>query len=198
MKEDLGRVIADFFSVISFNRDKIKNGSWWNFGDLKGGININYSLKLLDSLNQNHRFSSASGVKSKCNESIQKIFWINSMLGSSYSCFIRMYVMMSWKTWLADWRTRFIDKFEQPTSIWLWSFYLYHDFPAMSTRYIVLLHLTFWILFALVPELPIIFPDRKYPLYFYYNTFSTQLINVLNFYVVYFLISISFVNKSSL
>ena len=63
----------------------------------------------------------------------------------------------------------------------------------MSKRYIVLLHLTFWILFALVPELPIIFPDRRYPLYYYYNTFSTQLINVLNFYVVYLLVSISFV-----
>lgn len=65
----------------------------------------------------------------------------------------------------------------------------------MSKRYVILLHITFWILFALVPELPIIFPDRKYPLYYYYNAFSGQVINVLNFYVVYFLVSISFISK---
>ncbi len=64
----------------------------------------------------------------------------------------------------------------------------------MSKRYIILLHISFWILFALVPELPMIFPDKKYPLYYYYYTLSSQLLNVLNFYLVYFLISIDFLN----
>lgn len=64
----------------------------------------------------------------------------------------------------------------------------------MSKRYIILLHISFWILFALVPELPMIFPDKKYPLYYYYYTLSTQLLNVLNFYLVYFLISIDFLD----
>lgn len=64
----------------------------------------------------------------------------------------------------------------------------------MNKRYIVLLHISFWILFALVPELPMIFPDKKYPLYYYYYTVSTQLLNVLNFYLVYFLFSIDFLN----
>ena len=64
----------------------------------------------------------------------------------------------------------------------------------MSKKYIILLHLSFWVLFALVPELPIIFPDRKYPLYYYYYTFSSQGLNLLNFYLVYFLISIDFLN----
>jgi len=66
---------------------------------------------------------------------------------------------------------------------------------AMRIRYILLLHLSFWILFALVPELPMIFPDRKYPLYYYYNTFATQLLNVANFYLVYSLIRIDFQNR---
>ena len=64
----------------------------------------------------------------------------------------------------------------------------------MSKRYIILLHISFWILFALVPELPMIFPDKKYPLYYYYYTLSSQLLNVVNFYLVYFLISIDFLN----
>ncbi|MBN1198869.1 MAG: histidine kinase [Bacteroidales bacterium] len=64
----------------------------------------------------------------------------------------------------------------------------------MSKRYIILLHISFWILFALVPELPMIFPDRKYPLYYYYYTFSSQILNVLNFYLVYFLVSIDVLN----
>jgi len=64
----------------------------------------------------------------------------------------------------------------------------------MSKRYIILLQISFWILFALVPELPMIFPDKKYPLYYYYYTLSSQLLNVLNFYLVYFLISIDFLN----
>ncbi|MBL7137809.1 MAG: histidine kinase [Bacteroidales bacterium] len=62
----------------------------------------------------------------------------------------------------------------------------------MSKRYIFLLHISFWILFALVPELPMIFPDKKYPLYYYYYTLCSQFLNVLNFYLVYFLISIDF------
>lgn len=64
----------------------------------------------------------------------------------------------------------------------------------MSKRYIILLHISFWILFALVPELPMIFPDKKYPLYYYYYTLSSQILNVCNFYLVYFLISIDFLN----
>ena len=64
----------------------------------------------------------------------------------------------------------------------------------MSKRYIILLHISFWILFSLVPELPMIFPDKKYPLYYYYYTFSSQGLNVFNFYVVYFLVSIDFLN----
>jgi len=65
----------------------------------------------------------------------------------------------------------------------------------MSKRYVILLHLSFWILFALIPELPMIFPDRKYPLYYYYYTLSSQLLNVLNFYLVYFLVSIDFLHR---
>jgi len=64
----------------------------------------------------------------------------------------------------------------------------------MSKRYIILLHLSFWILFALIPELPLIFPDKRYPQYYYYYTISSQALNVLNFYLVYFLVSIDFLN----
>lgn len=64
----------------------------------------------------------------------------------------------------------------------------------MSKRVVILFHLLFWVLFALVPELPMIFPDRKYPLFYYYSTFSTQILNVFNFYIVYFLISINLLN----
>ncbi len=64
----------------------------------------------------------------------------------------------------------------------------------MSKKSILILHLSFWILFALVPELPMIFPDRKYPLYYYYYSVATQGLNVLNFYTVYFLISIDFLD----
>jgi len=65
----------------------------------------------------------------------------------------------------------------------------------MSKRYIILLHISFWILFALVPELPMIFPDKRYPLYYYYYTLSSQFLNLLNFYLVYFLVSIDFLNR---
>lgn len=65
----------------------------------------------------------------------------------------------------------------------------------MSKRHIVLLHISFWILFALVPELPMIFPDRRYPLYYFYYTLSSQLLNVLNFYLVYFLVSTDLLNR---
>lgn len=61
----------------------------------------------------------------------------------------------------------------------------------MNTRNVILIHLAFWILFALIPELPIIFPDRKYPLYYYYSTFSTLTLNIINFYTAYFLISLN-------
>ena len=59
----------------------------------------------------------------------------------------------------------------------------------MGKKYIYILHLSFWILYALVPELPLIFPDRKYPEYYYYYSIASQLLNVINFYSVYFLIS---------
>lgn len=65
----------------------------------------------------------------------------------------------------------------------------------MSKRYILILHVCFWILYLLVPELPIIFPDKKYPLYYYYYTGSTQILNIINFYVCYFLLSIDFSNS---
>lgn len=65
----------------------------------------------------------------------------------------------------------------------------------MSRRSVILLHVSFWVLFALVPELPMIFPDKKYPLYYYYYSASTQVLNILNFYAVYFLISIDFLNR---
>jgi two-component system, LytTR family, sensor kinase len=59
----------------------------------------------------------------------------------------------------------------------------------MSKKYVLLLHLSFWILYALVPELPLIFPDRKYPEYYYYYSAASQLLNIFNFYTVYALIS---------
>jgi two-component system, LytTR family, sensor kinase len=59
----------------------------------------------------------------------------------------------------------------------------------MSKKYVLLLHLSFWILYALVPELPLIFPDRKYPEYYYYYSAASQVLNVFNFYTVYVLVS---------
>ena len=59
----------------------------------------------------------------------------------------------------------------------------------MSKKYVLLLHLSFWILYSLVPELPLIFPDRKYPEYYYYYSAGSQLLNVFNFYTVYALVS---------
>jgi sensor histidine kinase YesM len=64
----------------------------------------------------------------------------------------------------------------------------------MDRRYVLILHLCFWILFALIPELPMIFPDRKYPLYYYYHTYASLGINIANFYLCYYLISLDFQN----
>ncbi len=68
----------------------------------------------------------------------------------------------------------------------------------MSKKYVVLLHLSFWILYSLVPELPLIFPDRKYPDYYYYYSAASQLLNVLNFYVVYSMISLDLLNSKKI
>lgn len=65
----------------------------------------------------------------------------------------------------------------------------------MGKKYIILLHLLFWVLYALVPELPLIFPDRKYPEYYYYYSAASQVLNVLNFYAVYALISPDLLNS---
>jgi len=64
----------------------------------------------------------------------------------------------------------------------------------MNRRYILILHVCFWILFALVPELQMIFPDRKYPLSYYYHTYISIGINLINFYICYYFISIDFLN----
>jgi two-component system LytT family sensor kinase len=68
----------------------------------------------------------------------------------------------------------------------------------MSKKYVLLLHLSFWILYALVPELPLIFPDRKYPEYYYYYSAASQVLNVFNFYVVYSLISLDLLNSKKI
>jgi two-component system, LytTR family, sensor kinase len=68
----------------------------------------------------------------------------------------------------------------------------------MSRKYILLLHLSFWILYALVPELPLIFPDRKYPEYYYYYSVASQVLNILNFYTVYALISLDLLNSKKI
>lgn len=68
----------------------------------------------------------------------------------------------------------------------------------MSKKYIFLLHLSFWILYALVPELPLIFPDRKYPEYYYYYSAASQVLNILNFYTVYLLISPDLLNSKKI
>jgi two-component system, LytTR family, sensor kinase len=59
----------------------------------------------------------------------------------------------------------------------------------MKKSQVIVLHLVFWTLFFLVPELPVIFPDKKYPLWVFYYEGTTQLLNILNFYVCYFLIA---------
>jgi two-component system LytT family sensor kinase len=68
----------------------------------------------------------------------------------------------------------------------------------MSKKYVLLLHLSFWILYALVPELPLIFPDRKYPEYYYYYSAASQVLNVFNFYVVYAVISLDLLNSKKI
>jgi len=68
----------------------------------------------------------------------------------------------------------------------------------MRKKHILLLHLSFWILYALVPELPLIFPDRKYPLYYYYYSAGSQVLNILNFYAVYALISPDLLNSKKI
>jgi two-component system, LytTR family, sensor kinase len=68
----------------------------------------------------------------------------------------------------------------------------------MSRKYILLLHLSFWILYALVPELPLIFPDRKYPEYYYYYSAGSQFLNILNFYAVYAMISPDLLNSKKI
>lgn len=68
----------------------------------------------------------------------------------------------------------------------------------MSKKYIFLLHLSFWILYSLVPELPLIFPDRKYPEYYYYYSVSSQIVNICNFYTVYALVSLDLLNTKKI
>ncbi len=68
----------------------------------------------------------------------------------------------------------------------------------MSRKYILLLHLSFWILYALVPELPLIFPDRKYPESCYYSSLSSQLLNRLNLYTDYAVVSLDLLNSKKI
>ncbi|HRY31950.1 MAG TPA: histidine kinase [Bacteroidales bacterium] len=61
----------------------------------------------------------------------------------------------------------------------------------MPRKTILLIHCCFWILFSLVPELPYIFPDRKYPLWLIHYNITTECLNFMNFYAVYFLITVN-------
>jgi sensor histidine kinase YesM len=68
----------------------------------------------------------------------------------------------------------------------------------MKRNHIILFHVVFWILFSIIPQLPIIFPDKDYPTWVYYYNFSTELLNMLNFYLIYFSISLSFFSRTRL
>jgi two-component system LytT family sensor kinase len=65
----------------------------------------------------------------------------------------------------------------------------------VKRKTILLIHILFWILYVLVPELPYIFPDRKYPTWLFHYNFTTEVFNIVNFYVVYFVITVSFFQK---
>jgi len=68
----------------------------------------------------------------------------------------------------------------------------------MKKNHIILLHIIFWILFSIIPELPIIFPDKEYPTWVYYYNGSTEMLNMLNFYLIYFSISLNFFSRNRL
>ncbi|MHC1707190.1 MAG: sensor histidine kinase [Bacteroidales bacterium] len=65
----------------------------------------------------------------------------------------------------------------------------------MKTKTILLIHILFWVLYVLVPELPYIFPDRKYPVWLFHYNITTEISNILNFYVVYFVITVNFFQR---
>jgi len=68
----------------------------------------------------------------------------------------------------------------------------------MKRNHIILFHLVFWVLFSIIPQLPIIFPDKDYPTWVYYYNFSTELLNMVNFYIIYFSFSLTFFNRNRL
>lgn len=65
----------------------------------------------------------------------------------------------------------------------------------MKKKTILLIHILFWILYVLVPELPYIFPDRKYPMWLFHYNITTEALNIINFYVVYFVITVNFFQR---
>ncbi len=68
----------------------------------------------------------------------------------------------------------------------------------MKKKTIFLLHLLFWVLYMLVPELPYIFPDRKYPVWLFHYNITTEILNFINFYLIYFTLTVSAFQKHKL
>ncbi|MCX6271402.1 MAG: histidine kinase [Bacteroidetes bacterium] len=65
----------------------------------------------------------------------------------------------------------------------------------MNKKTIFLIHILFWILYVLVPELPYIFPDRKYPVWLFHYNITTEILNIVNFYLVYSIITVNLFHR---
>lgn len=55
-------------------------------------------------------------------------------------------------------------------------------------RYITIFHIAFWAIYILLPLVPLIFPDKEYKPVTYLYIGSDILLNVINYYIVYFLV----------
>jgi two-component system, LytTR family, sensor kinase len=66
----------------------------------------------------------------------------------------------------------------------------------MKKKYVIIVHVVFWVFYTIVPFLPFIFPERVYPSSTILYMVVNSILNIINFYVCYWYFGISSFNKS--
>ena len=68
----------------------------------------------------------------------------------------------------------------------------------MKKKYVILVHVVFWVFYTIVPFLPYIFPERVYPQSTIIYVIINSVLNIANFYICYWYFGISSFNKKNI
>lgn len=68
----------------------------------------------------------------------------------------------------------------------------------MKKKYVIIVHVVFWVFYTIVPFLPYIFPEKAYPNSTLIYMTVNSVVNIINFYVCYWYFGLSSFNRNKL